>query len=157
MHAAAKQRQVGQVLAEFALCLPIVVMLVFGLIDAGRAVFAYNSLARGARVGARYGAVYGGSQYAGGGFWTTTGNAAGTYAASGVFAANTIVSRTALSVPGLDSDDLQVTIEGLGAPGYVFSQRTPVRVTVTYVFRPATPVFSGVPLTLSSAGTATIE
>ena len=157
MRPAAKQRQVGQVLAEFALCLPIVVMLVFALIDAGRAVFAYNSLARGARVGARYGAVYGGSPYAGTGFWTTAGNAEGTYAASGAFAASTIVKMTAQSVPGLNSSDLQVTIQGLGAPGYVFSQRTPVRVTVSYVFRPVTPFFSNVPLTLSSAGTATIE
>ncbi len=47
----------GQALVEFALVIPIFFLLVFGLIDLGRAVFVYNSLAEGAREGARYGAV----------------------------------------------------------------------------------------------------
>ncbi len=44
-------------MVELALALPILFLIVFGLIDLGRAVFVYNSLAEGAREGARYGSV----------------------------------------------------------------------------------------------------
>ena len=47
----------GQALVEFALVIPIFLLLIFGLVDLGRAVFANNSLAEAARDGARYGAV----------------------------------------------------------------------------------------------------
>ena len=51
------RRSRGQALVETALVLPIFFLLVFGLIDIGRAVFIYNSLAEGSREGARYGSV----------------------------------------------------------------------------------------------------
>ena len=38
---------------EFALVLPIIVMIIFGLVDLGRAVFMYNTLAQSARQAAR--------------------------------------------------------------------------------------------------------
>jgi hypothetical protein len=47
----------GQALVEFALAVPIFLMLIFGLIDLGRAVFINNSLAGAARDGARWGSV----------------------------------------------------------------------------------------------------
>lgn len=47
----------GQAMVELALALPIFFLIVFGLIDLGRAVFVYNSLSEGAREGARYGSV----------------------------------------------------------------------------------------------------
>lgn len=47
----------GQSLVEFALAFPIFILLIFGLIDLGRAVFVSNSLAEAAREGARYGSV----------------------------------------------------------------------------------------------------
>lgn len=47
----------GQALVEFALVLPIFVLMIFGLVDLGRAVFINNSLAEAARDGARYGSV----------------------------------------------------------------------------------------------------
>lgn len=47
----------GQTLVEFALILPIFVLVIFGLVDLGRAVFVSNSLAGAARDGARYGSV----------------------------------------------------------------------------------------------------
>lgn len=52
----AKSRR-GQALVEFALVLPIFVLMIFGLVDLGRAVFINNSLAEAARDGARYGSV----------------------------------------------------------------------------------------------------
>lgn len=47
----------GQSLVEFALALPILLLLIFGLVDLGRAVFVSNQLAEAARDGARYGSV----------------------------------------------------------------------------------------------------
>ena len=45
--------QVGQALVEFALVLPVIVVVVFGILDVGRAVFTYNTLSEAARQGSR--------------------------------------------------------------------------------------------------------
>ena len=47
----------GQALVEFALTIPIFLLLVFGLIDMGRFVFGQSTLSQAAREGARLGAV----------------------------------------------------------------------------------------------------
>jgi Flp pilus assembly protein TadG len=44
-----RKRSRGQALVEFALILPVIVMVVLGLFDLGRAVFTYNTLAQAAR------------------------------------------------------------------------------------------------------------
>ena len=49
--------QRGQTLVEFALIIPIVLLLMLGLFDLGRIVFTNNSLSDGARQGARSGAI----------------------------------------------------------------------------------------------------
>ena len=51
------RRSRGQSLVEFALVFPLMMLLVFALIDMGRLVFASNSLAEAAREGARWGSV----------------------------------------------------------------------------------------------------
>jgi Flp pilus assembly protein TadG len=43
----------GQALVEFALVIPLFLLIVVGLFDLGRAVFAYNTLTNAAREGAR--------------------------------------------------------------------------------------------------------
>jgi Flp pilus assembly protein TadG len=43
----------GQALVEFAIVMPIIVVVVLGLLDLGRAVYAYNTLAQSARQAAR--------------------------------------------------------------------------------------------------------
>jgi Flp pilus assembly protein TadG len=43
----------GQALVEFALAFPIMVLILFGIFDLGRAVYAYNTVANAARDGAR--------------------------------------------------------------------------------------------------------
>jgi Flp pilus assembly protein TadG len=43
----------GQSLVEFALVLPILLLIFMGILDFGRAVFAYNTLSNAAREGAR--------------------------------------------------------------------------------------------------------
>jgi hypothetical protein len=47
----------GQALVEFALILPIFLILLFGIIDFGRYVYTANSLNNAAREGARIGSV----------------------------------------------------------------------------------------------------
>ena len=48
-----RDRSLGQSLVEFALILPILLILLFGILDFGRAIFAYNSVSNAARSGAR--------------------------------------------------------------------------------------------------------
>ncbi|HYK96040.1 MAG TPA: TadE/TadG family type IV pilus assembly protein [Candidatus Dormibacteraeota bacterium] len=43
----------GQSLVEFALVFPIIILLIAGFFEIGRAVFAYNTIANAARQGAR--------------------------------------------------------------------------------------------------------
>lgn len=47
----------GQSLVEFALVFPIIILLIAGFVEIGRAVFAYNTIANAARQGARVAAV----------------------------------------------------------------------------------------------------
>jgi Flp pilus assembly protein TadG len=47
----------GQSLVEFALVLPVILLLAFGFIDVGRLVFDYNTLTNAARQAARVAAV----------------------------------------------------------------------------------------------------
>jgi len=52
-----RDRAGGQSLVEFALVFPIIVLLIVGFMEIGRAVFAYNTIANAARQGARVAAV----------------------------------------------------------------------------------------------------
>ena len=47
----------AQAMVEFALVLPILLLVVYGLIEVGRALFIYNSVASAARQATRYGAA----------------------------------------------------------------------------------------------------
>src|SRR5260370_14055084 len=53
MPAKARAGQRSQALIEFALISPVLLLLVFGIIDIGRAVFYYDTLSHAAREGAR--------------------------------------------------------------------------------------------------------
>jgi Flp pilus assembly protein TadG len=53
LHRSAHGAKHGQALVEFALVLPIFILLLVAIFDLGRAVFAYNTLTNAAREGAR--------------------------------------------------------------------------------------------------------
>ena len=55
-----KRGERGQALVEFSLIRIVFFRLVFGMVDAGRAVWNYNTLAHATREGARYAIVHGG-------------------------------------------------------------------------------------------------
>jgi Flp pilus assembly protein TadG len=48
----------GQEVVEFALILPLLMTLLFGIVEFGWAVFSYNTIANAAREGARWGIVH---------------------------------------------------------------------------------------------------
>lgn len=47
----------GQSLVEFALVLPLILLLIMGVIDLGRGIFAFNEVSNAARAGGRTGIV----------------------------------------------------------------------------------------------------
>ncbi len=49
----------GQALVETALVLPLLLLLIVGLFDVGRAIWLSNTLATAVREGTRYGVVHG--------------------------------------------------------------------------------------------------
>jgi hypothetical protein len=51
------RRQLGQGMAEFALLLPLLLTILFGTLDLGRAFYTYIALTNAAREAARYAAV----------------------------------------------------------------------------------------------------
>jgi len=52
-----RRKMDGQGLVEFALVVPLILLMFFGIFDLGRAVYAYNTLGNAARQGARVAAV----------------------------------------------------------------------------------------------------
>lgn len=54
---AGRERPRGQSLVEFALILPVFLLILFGLVDAGRFVYMNSVLSQAAREGARLGSV----------------------------------------------------------------------------------------------------
>jgi TadE-like protein len=55
------ERSRGQGLVEFALVLPVFMVILISMVDLGRAIWANNSVANAAREAARFAAVHGGS------------------------------------------------------------------------------------------------
>ncbi|CAN5299545.1 hypothetical protein BH24CHL10_BH24CHL10_02060 [soil metagenome] len=121
----------GQSLVEFALILPILLILLLGLLDFGRAVAAYNSVSNGARSGARVAIVNQNQE-----------------------AITTAVGSEALGVevdvqfdPNAESDPLCPRIGCL------------IEVSVSTQYNPATPIISNLvgTLTVSSSSRMAIE
>src|SRR3990172_7345561 len=107
----ARTNEPGQEAVEFALLLPVLVLIVFGVLDLGRAFHAAITITNAARVGARYGMVYPSDE-------------AGIIAATKAEADG---SGIELYDDGV-SDDIEVGCpEGCG-------QGLPIRVTVNYTF-----------------------
>jgi hypothetical protein len=52
-----KKKQRGQSLMEFALMIPVLMLVAMGIFDLGRVIYYYSTITNAAREGARYGAV----------------------------------------------------------------------------------------------------
>ena len=117
----------AQALVEFALALPVLLLLMLGVFDAGRVAVAAGSLANGAREGARTAAVL--------------------YPAEGWESEAAARARSAMS--GLDLSLLNVAVTSETSSG-----ATHVKLQTTYTFRPIAPVltlgWTDFPMTVSS-------
>jgi Flp pilus assembly protein TadG len=58
MKQASKPKQQGQSLVEFAIILPVFILLAVVIFDFGRAVYYYSAIHNAAREGARYGVIH---------------------------------------------------------------------------------------------------
>ena len=112
-----RSSQPGQSLVEFALIIPIFLLLAVVIFDLGRGVYYYSAIHNAAREGARYGIIH-------------PDDIAG-------------MENTAIDYAiGLGLTATDVTA-GLGTPENVGGFANPtVKVTVTYAFTPATPFVS---------------
>lgn len=121
------RRDEAQSLAEFALIVPVFLILVFGIIDFGLGLRAYITVSQATREGARYASV---------------GNPAGTFTAGGAGQCNgstqtTTVGKVCSTINGLDLTDIEsvsVTYPNGQTPGQS------VRVSAQYRYHYITPV-----------------
>lgn len=123
----------GQAMVEFALVLPVFILIVVGVLDLGRLTYAYNTIAYVARQGARYGTIYP----------TPSSN---------------IISAATQGVAGLDLSQLVVGVSYPDGASYAGAR---VQVNVSYSFFAATPlvdrVWGGGGFPLQAASTMRIE
>ncbi len=116
-----KRRQKGQSLVEFALVLPILLIIISGIVDLGRAMFLWSNLSNAAREGSRYGAA-------------NPGDTLG------------IITAARAKIVSMPADDVHVAIsydDGVFGHDVSYSETIPgdyrVVVTPSYDFHPFTP------------------
>jgi Flp pilus assembly protein TadG len=147
------ERTEGQSAVEFALSIPILVMLLIGILDLGRGIHYYNTISYLAREGARTGIVLKTTTD-----WGTAGNSPGTYSAPAVYSGtNTIVGKIASEAKTLDLAATRVTISApAGTNRYL---ELPLAVRVDYGFSPlyANWIGSAGTITLTAQATMRIE
>jgi Flp pilus assembly protein TadG len=140
-----RRRARGQALVEFALVVPLLILIFMGLFDAGRAVFAWNTLSNAAREGARVAIVDQTTDVAG----TPAGATEAANQASGLGLDATDVTK--VEVRYLEPD--LTTLCPARSLGCV------AEVTVHYQFRAITPVIGAVigPINLAATTQLPIE
>ncbi len=127
------ESQPGQALVEFALVLPLLILLLVAMFDLGRGVYSYNVVASAAREGARY-AIVKPTDTAG--IQTTA------------FAVTPALDQTQLTM------DAPVCKTPAGSAGSCTTGHT-ISITVHYRFLPVTPFFAA--LNLVGKSTMNIE
>jgi Flp pilus assembly protein TadG len=118
------RRAYGQAMVEFALVVPLLVLIVMGIFDLGRGIYAYNALASAAREGARYGTL----------------SPSNTSSITAQVTSTTLLSPVNVVVNWSDSD------ASCTATTYTTSRKY-ICVTATHTFQPFTLFFSNLTLT----------
>jgi Flp pilus assembly protein TadG len=119
----------GSSLLEFALIAVVFILVLLGVVEMGRMVLVYTTVANAARAGARYAIVHGGDR-------TGTG-ADGPSGPGNISQVQTVVKNFA-SAGLLTTGNLTISViypNGANAVG------SPVSVTVTYPYDPLVPFF----------------
>lgn len=122
------RRQAGQATVEFALVLPVLLLLVLGIMEFGRLLFAYGTLQDAAWAGARLGILPGVSDAQ-------------------------IVQQVDQTAAALDPSQLTVTLTRPEDPPY---SGDPLTVAVAYTFNFDVGLFGG-PVALQAASTLRTE
>lgn len=142
---AGRTRESGQSLVEFSLLVPVLVLLVVGLFDVGRAVYAWTAVSNAAREGARTAIV---DQRVDG---------SGTPLAA-IEAAN---QATALGLEATDPAEVRVRylMPDLSAACPATAVSCVAEVRVQFAWEAITPIIGGIigPITLSSTTQIPIE
>lgn len=140
-------RERGQSLVEFALVLPVLLLILMGVFDLGRAIYAFNAVSNAAREGARTAIVDQGPDDI----------VPGALSAA-VEAAN---QATALGLDPTDPADVQVTFPDPGGGGMCATPAIgcTAKVEVHYEFEPLTPMISTIlgPIDVSAVTEMPIE
>ena len=138
MRSTSRTRARGQGLTEFALIVPVVILLLLGIIDFGRAIYAYNTIGNASRVGVRVAIV----NQNGPGLGCVSGTN-GAPANTTQVSAQDCAQQAAVALPGAVA---AVTYRDITDT----SNCSPVAVgclavvTTTYTFRPITPIISNI-------------
>lgn len=144
----------GQALVEFALVIPVFLLLIFGIIDAGRLIYTYNAVSNSARNAARVAIV----NQAASGTDTCDTTAPTAYAVGCAVASSGGITVAPADVDVVYTDYLGGGECGDGTPdGYVIG--CVVSVTVSAPWTPLTPIIGQIvsPITLSSTTKMPIE
>ena len=124
-------RRYGAALVEAALTLPIVLMLVFGMIDLALGVLQYNVLAEAVRYGAREAIVHGADASPERATWDSAA------AEAAIF--DQVAPLLAASAVDLDNVTVAVSYEKDASNNDITTPGSPVEVTITAVYSPLTP------------------
>jgi hypothetical protein len=140
-------------MVEFALVAPMFFLLLFGIIEAGRFIFYYETLSHATREGARYAIVNGAN---------TLGCPSGP-PAPGASACdvpgNNVITRVRQSAFGVPSGSITVTpiwLDGIGGPGNNGRGQT-VSVTASYTYRSLVPLVPLPPINVTAESTLVIN
>ena len=140
----------GSSLAEFSLCAFLLVMVLLGMVEMGRMILVYTTIANAARAGARYAIVHGGDR-------TGTG-ATGASGSGSVTQVQTVVQDFASAgLVNLPVGDITVTYPQASSTGPCTSAGNlvgcTVQVAVSYPFTPLLGYFNSL-LSVSLSSTS---
>ncbi len=136
------ERERGQSLVELMLSLTLLLTVLVGVLDLGRAYMTYLALQNAAGEGALYGAIHP--------TWVTS-CTTGQFGCSTIY--DNIVARVRGEAPGgqavnWNAANIAVTTDGSTRPGH------PITVTISYQYQLFTPILSRIWPTFNLQGTA---
>ena len=138
-------RSRGQVAVEFALVGIVLFMMVIASVEAGRAVWHYNTLAQATREGTRYAIVHGAK--------SSDPSGPGSAHFTSPDYDSKVAETVTRNAPGLDPDHLTIEAEWPDGAAAIGDR---VKVTTNYEFEPIIGFFSGLAFTMSSSSTMEI-
>jgi len=141
-----RSRSSGQALTEFALVAPIFLLVLFSIIEFGRAMFVVQELNNAAREGARYAIVHGAASQCPSGPFPAAYGVSNPCDPTGQYVIDR-VKALAIAIPNTNTGDFAVTVKWCADDGDISScpgtygdgsndRNETVVVSVSYTYRP---------------------